>query len=153
MRRMPEDRRLSSLVEGGDPAACLGRLAKLIATFHERAPTGDAIDAAATRDAVAELSERELAEYPGSSAEIAELVQNYLAGRVALFDARIAANRARDGHGDLLADDVFCLPDGPRVLDCLDSMSDCASAMLSPTSPFSRWTWSDSVGPTSRTDS
>ena len=25
-----------------------------------------------------------------------------------------------DGHGDLLADDVFCLADGPRVLDCLD---------------------------------
>jgi len=25
-----------------------------------------------------------------------------------------------DGHGDLLADDIFCLPDGPRVLDCLE---------------------------------
>ena len=120
MRRMPEDRRLSSLVEGGDPVACLGRLAKLIATFHERAPTGDAIDAAATRDAVAELWERELAEYPGPSAEIADLVQNYMTGRAALFDARIAAHRARDGHGDLLADDVFCLLDGPRVLDCLE---------------------------------
>jgi hypothetical protein len=25
----------------------------------------------------------------------------------------------RDGHGDLLAEDVFCLDDGPRLLDCL----------------------------------
>ena len=25
----------------------------------------------------------------------------------------------RDGHGDLLAEDVFCLDDGPRFLDCL----------------------------------
>ena len=25
----------------------------------------------------------------------------------------------RDGHGDLLADDIFCLDDGPRILDCL----------------------------------
>jgi predicted kinase len=25
-----------------------------------------------------------------------------------------------DGHGDLLADDIFCLDDGPRILDCLD---------------------------------
>ena len=25
-----------------------------------------------------------------------------------------------DGHGDLTADDVFCLDDGPRILDCLD---------------------------------
>ena len=27
---------------------------------------------------------------------------------------------AHRGHGDLLADDVFCLPDGPRILDCLE---------------------------------
>ena len=26
----------------------------------------------------------------------------------------------RDGHGDLLADDIFCLEDGPRILDCLE---------------------------------
>ena len=25
----------------------------------------------------------------------------------------------RDGHGDLLAEDIFCLDDGPRILDCL----------------------------------
>ena len=25
-----------------------------------------------------------------------------------------------DGHGDLLAEDIFCLPDGPRILDCLE---------------------------------
>ena len=28
--------------------------------------------------------------------------------------------RVVDGHGDLLADDIFCLDDGPRVLDCLE---------------------------------
>src|SRR5690606_13545776 len=33
---------------------------------------------------------------------------------------RVAAGRACDGHGDLLADDVFCLDDGPQVLDCLE---------------------------------
>ncbi|HUV11545.1 MAG TPA: AAA family ATPase, partial [Acidimicrobiia bacterium] len=26
----------------------------------------------------------------------------------------------RDGHGDLLAADIFCLPDGPRILDCIE---------------------------------
>ena len=25
------------------------------------------------------------------------------------------------GHGDLLADDIYCLDDGPRILDCLES--------------------------------
>ncbi len=37
-----------------------------------------------------------------------------------LFEARVAAGCVCDGHGDLLADDVFCLADGPRVLDCID---------------------------------
>ena len=34
-----------------------------------------------------------------------------------------AASRERkivDGHADLLADDIFCLPDGPALLDCLE---------------------------------
>src|SRR6185295_4997985 len=48
------------------------------------------------------------------------LARRYLAGREPLFEARIAAGRARDGHGDLLADDIFLLDDGPRVLDYLE---------------------------------
>ena len=39
---------------------------------------------------------------------------------VALFEQRIADGRAVDGHGDLLADDIFCLDDGPRILDCIE---------------------------------
>jgi predicted kinase len=48
------------------------------------------------------------------------MAARYLDGRVPLFDQRIAAGKARDGHGDLLADDIFCLDDSPRVLDCLE---------------------------------
>ena len=33
---------------------------------------------------------------------------------------RIRGGRVVDGHGDLLAEDIFCLPDGPRILDCLE---------------------------------
>ena len=120
MQRMPDGARLSSRVDGPDATTCIDALAKVMARFHAAAPTGGAIDAAATRDAVAALWDRELDEYPGPSPEIATAVRRYLAGREALFDARLAAGRARDGHGDLLADDVFCLPDGPRVLDCLE---------------------------------
>ncbi len=43
------------------------------------------------------------------------------AGREALFDRRITEGHVVDGHGDLLADDIFSLDDGPRVLDCLES--------------------------------
>jgi aminoglycoside phosphotransferase family enzyme/predicted kinase len=120
MRRMPEDRRLSALARrGNDAELCIDRVAQLLVGFHERAATGDRINAAASRDAVALLWERELSEFVGSD-EIRPLVETYLRGRRELFDARVRAGRSRDGHGDLLADDVFCLDDGPRVLDCLE---------------------------------
>ena len=48
------------------------------------------------------------------------LVDRYLAGRQPLLESRARAGVACDGHGDLIADDIFCLPDGPRVLDCLE---------------------------------
>ncbi|MHA6783112.1 AAA family ATPase [Pseudonocardia saturnea] len=44
----------------------------------------------------------------------------FLDGRAPLFADRIAHDRIVDGHGDLTAADVFCLDDGPRVLDCLE---------------------------------
>jgi predicted kinase len=52
--------------------------------------------------------------------EIERLALGFLDGREPLFAARIHEGRIVDGHGDLMADDIFCLEDGPRVLDCLD---------------------------------
>jgi predicted kinase len=54
------------------------------------------------------------------AAEIEWLTLEFLAGRGPLFDDRIADGRIVDGHADLLADDIFCLDDGPRVLDCIE---------------------------------
>ena len=48
------------------------------------------------------------------------LAERYLAGRSPLFDDRIRRGAIVDGHGDLLAEDIFCLADGPRVLDCIE---------------------------------
>jgi hypothetical protein len=48
------------------------------------------------------------------------LADRFLAGRGPLFADRCADGRIVDGHGDLIADDVFCLDDGPRALDCLE---------------------------------
>ena len=53
---------------------------------------------------------------PGSR----NFARRYLDGRGQLFAARIAHEKVRDGHGDLLADDIFCLDDGPRILDCIE---------------------------------
>ena len=87
------------------------------------------IDRAARRDAVVELWDASLAEiraFAGSVVDtetldrVAADSHTYAAGREDLFERRIADRRVCDGHGDLLADDVFCLDDGPRFLDCLE---------------------------------
>ena len=130
MVRLPSEHRLGALaVAHHDVGPCIEQLARDMARFHEAAPTGGAIDAAATRDAVAALWELGIAQtgpyegtiLPAATARcVASLAREYLRGRESLFDARIDAHRARDGHGDLLAEDVFCLDDGPRAIDCLE---------------------------------
>ena len=133
MRRHPEDRRLATLVRGGgDVDAHLEAIAAVLAAFHAVADRGPAIEAEARAEAVAARwaeNLAELARYASSSVpEVSagaverahRLVEAYLGGRAALFEARIAAGRVVDGHADLLADDIFCLPDGPAMLDCLE---------------------------------
>ena len=130
MRRLPDERRLASLVRGHQPVEePLWQLAHLIAAFHASAETSDAIAEAGTRDAVLanwDNNFEQMRPFVGSvldvakSAYVEELVHRYLAGRAPLFEERIAAGRIVDGHGDLQAEDVFCMDDGPRVLDCIE---------------------------------
>ena len=131
MRRLPESRRLSAVVahDANDAQACIDALADLLVQFHARAGTGGDIDRAASPAALTELwtgSFEELRPFAGAVLDAGVYQQvtrdalAYLRGRTVLFEQRIAAGRIRDGHGDLLADDVFCLPEGPRVLDCLE---------------------------------
>ncbi|OXM45392.1 gluconate kinase [Amycolatopsis alba DSM 44262] len=130
MRRMPEDRRLSTLVDTGAPLrATIRQLARQLASFHSRAERGPAIDADETRDAVRGRWRDSFEQVrpfhdtvldAGTAIEIEALAEEFLAGRETLFDRRITEGRVVDGHGDLLADDIFCLDDAPRVLDCLE---------------------------------
>lgn len=130
MRRMPADRRLSTLVCDDAPLeATLDDLARLLAGFHADAERGPEADRAAGVDALGARWSANTAALEGSAGSVVdadeviaidELARRYLAGRGPLFAARVAAGRACDGHGDLLADDIFCLDDGPRILDCLE---------------------------------
>ncbi|MGE0000126.1 MAG: AAA family ATPase [Acidimicrobiia bacterium] len=130
MRRMPAERRLSTLVVSGAPVEpVIDDLAQLIAAFHARAERSHEADRAAAADALAgrwEANTVGLESFVGRFVDAAavagvdRLARRYLAGRGPLFAARVARGRACDGHGDLLADDIFCLDDGPRVLDCLE---------------------------------
>lgn len=135
MRRMPPERRLTALIgpHGGDDVArCLTGVARTIAVAHARSPRGDEISATATPDALRRLWRSNLAEMAemtddvgrvaGRAAldEIGELAEAYIAGRSELLAERIRDDWVVDGHGDLLTDDIFCLDDGPRILDCLE---------------------------------
>lgn len=130
MRRLPDDSRLSALVRrGADIGEDVGRIARVLATFHAAAVTGPDIQANGTLAALRRRWEANLGESadyagrliaPDDLDEITTLVRRYLDGRADLFEERIARGAIVDGHGDLTPDDVFCLPDGPRLLDCLE---------------------------------
>ncbi|MGV9611697.1 bifunctional aminoglycoside phosphotransferase/ATP-binding protein [Nocardia xishanensis] len=130
MRRMPEDRRLSNIL--ADVAAHgqeLTPLVELLVGFHRLARRGPDVDRAGTARALRDRWQtllRPLREEPACRVapilpdRIDHLAMRYIDGRIQLFDNRIAEGRIIDGHGDLLAQDIFALPDGFRVLDCLD---------------------------------
>jgi len=127
MRRLPDDRRLSGLV--GDPAfgAHLRAVAKSVASLHSRRePIHDALTAGHTalvenwRDNFDALRPHVGTVIdPQDFARAESLAGRYLTGREGLLDARLAGGFVRDVHGDLTADDIFCLDDGPRIIDCL----------------------------------
>jgi aminoglycoside phosphotransferase family enzyme/predicted kinase len=130
MRRMPADRRLAALVRSGaEIDGELRDIARRLAVFHAAAATGPEIAAAARVENVGALWERSFTQIhafvgpvldPKVCNRVEWLVRRYLTGRAALFDHRIALGAARDGHGDVQAEDIFCLDDGPRILDCIE---------------------------------
>jgi uncharacterized protein len=130
MRRMPAGRRLSTLVAAHAPVeAQLRQVARTLAAQHSAAPRSAQIAEQGGRDALRQRwrdnlrQTRRFGERLALTAaidETEELAGRFLDGRGPLFDARLRAGRIVDGHGDLLAEDIFCLDDGPRLLDCLD---------------------------------
>ncbi|OHV62176.1 AAA family ATPase [Pseudofrankia sp. BMG5.36] len=130
MRRLPERLRLSTLVRRAQRVdEVLRAVARALAAFHAACETSPRIEAAGSPDTLAGLWREGVegvapfrdAILDGQVvAEIDRLSARYLAGRGPLLAERMSAGRIRDGHGDLLADDIFCLPDGPRILDCIE---------------------------------
>lgn len=143
MKRMPADRQLSRLLGLPGTEEHLGQIAEILSNAHAATPPvrrrgmGDWRQvrqlwhegmAQMSRFAGAIVSADQLA-------DVGRRARRYLSGRRPLFDLRVSQGRVRDGHGDLLADDIYCLPDGPRILDCLafdralrvgDTLSDAA---------------------------
>jgi uncharacterized protein len=130
MKRHPDSYRLATMVRRGEPVAeQLMVIAEKLAKFHETAERGRPVVAQGNVGAVKarwDANIAELRQFIGAVVDhqriqaIEPLVAQFLAGRALLFTGRIRDERIVDGHGDLLADDIFCLPDGPEILDCLE---------------------------------
>ena len=130
MRRMPDERRLSRLLTSGTNVDHgLSQVAHQLAIFHGHATTSPDVARAGSPGWVQWLWDENLEELspfrgdllPDAAVRrVQELAARYLHGRASLLGTRIADGSVRDGHGDLLADDIFVTPDGPRILDCLE---------------------------------
>jgi len=130
MRRMPAARRLSVLVRAGEPVADpVRQVARVLALMHAAAPRSAQISQAGGGDALVRRWDDNVRQTTlagaglldaGTVAGIGQLAWRFVVGRRLLLERRISEGRIVDGHGDLLADDIYCLDDGPRILDCLD---------------------------------
>jgi uncharacterized protein len=128
MRRLPAAERLSALIRTDRAGDHVDAVARAVAAVHARAPRSPRIDRSGEVSRLRELWRdgwRQLGSAaPGviddhDIARASRLAGRFLDGRAPLLHARIAGGWIRDGHGDLLADDVYVTPDGPRILDCL----------------------------------
>ena len=134
MRALPDERRLATLVrEGVDVDIWLARVATALAEFHAGARRSPAISEAGTGHALQAAWDANFEETrrfvgtildPVADEEIRHTVSRWLASHRALLEDRIASGRVCDGHGDLQAEDIFCLDDGIRILDCIEFSDD-----------------------------
>jgi aminoglycoside phosphotransferase family enzyme/predicted kinase len=127
MRRLPEDRRLADLLAHDDATACLRDVARQVASIHASAvPIVDPDASSVQRleqnwrdnfDAIRPHVGSVIDQNDFDAAQ--QLAEQYLVQTRTLRRARVEQGNIRDGHGDLTASDIFCLDDGPRILDCL----------------------------------
>jgi len=131
MRRYHDEDRLASIVSRGAGDSVwdlLDTIAAVLARFHERAERSPVIDAQGEASAIDQRWRDNLVElnrYPDtlpteSLSRIQRLAAEFIAGREPLFKQRIEEGLIVDGHGDLLADDIFCVQGEPALLDCLE---------------------------------
>jgi hypothetical protein len=129
MRRLPEDRLLSVLLEHGEvDRADVIRLAEIVAAFHHDSPRDAATLAAGGPDAKigAILGNFEATEslaetvFPGPLYPALErCVRRDVETLRPILQRRMEEGHVVDGHGDLHARNIF-LTDPPAIFDCIE---------------------------------
>jgi aminoglycoside phosphotransferase family enzyme len=126
MRRLPAARMLDRLIRDGTAreADIEGLVRRLCEFYRQSRPSG--ISPAQYRrefeggieDSRRELRRPEHALPPDPVERVCARLQIVLS-RAALFDARVAAGRIVEGHGDLRPEHI-CLQGEPQIIDCLE---------------------------------
>jgi uncharacterized protein len=141
MQRLPNDRTLDQLALAGRlPDAALGQLSARLADFYRTAPVDPIGPSAyrgeierhvrANRAALLAANVTHAVRAAGSEEPPATPLDpiirrvhgaqfQMLTLQPQLFDARIAARRVVDGHGDLRPEHIYLLPE-PVVIDCIE---------------------------------
>lgn len=131
MRRLDDrDRADVRLAEGRLEPADIARIAERVASFHANARCDATTEAHGQVDAI-EVNVRENFDQTSGSlrryvtdAQAEELTAHQLAhlgSHRARFEARLAAGKIRDGHGDLRLEHVYLADDGAiTILDCIE---------------------------------
>ncbi|MGB5935835.1 MAG: hypothetical protein WBG76_08220 [Ornithinimicrobium sp.] len=152
MRLMPEQCRLATLLaNGGDARDDVRHVAREIAAFHATARTGPQVEASGRAGALRgrwvdnfaglrELRPRLVSEE--ELLDLQKLALDYVSGSGPLLESRVNMGMVRDGHGDLLADDIFCYPMGLEFWTAWILMDSCVTWTLWTMSVAWPWTWS-----------
>ena len=134
MRRYRDSDRLAFKVARDQPGVegLLDTIAGVLARFHARAEKSRFVDEQGKVGAIDQRWRENLSELhryagmaiSGVSGEVIERIEylaaKFTSGRQPLFLRRLAEGRIVDGHGDLLADDIFCMDGEVALLDCLE---------------------------------
>ncbi|HBG07322.1 MAG: kinase [Geobacteraceae bacterium GWC2_58_44] len=129
MKRLPEERMLSHLLELGrvEPAQ-MAAIGRILAEFHAKADRGPQIDAFGGSEVIRsnwEENFRQAAPFQdevlsrGDLALLRDWVERFLSGNAELFQARVAGGFIRECDGDLHSGNI-CLTDPICIFDCIE---------------------------------
>jgi aminoglycoside phosphotransferase family enzyme len=129
MRRLPQDAMMDALLKQNKVTPEMtGRVAKLLADFHQKAATGEEINRLGGIDAVIQNTSENFDQTekyfgiiitPETYQRIKEYTEGFIKSNTDLFRKRAAGGRIRDCHGDLHAAHI-CFCNGICIYDCIE---------------------------------
>jgi aminoglycoside phosphotransferase family enzyme/predicted kinase len=131
MKRLPEGQRADLVLRRGELGVpVVDAIATRIARFHAEATVDEAKTRYGSATAVAACVEDNFSETastltryvrPEEADEIKRWQRSFVRDHARLFEARIAAGKVRDGHGDLRLEHVYLAGDpSPTIIDCIE---------------------------------